>query len=905
MGSEEPAESPRQNGHHAMSSHEVVLLLETDPRRGLSTDEAARRLERYGRNLLPAAGGGGFLRRALRQFHNPLIYVLMAAAVITAFLHEYVDASVIFGVVLVNAVVGYVQESKAEAALDSLRSMVRTEARVVRAGQERMIPSEELVPGDLIVLEAGDKVPADLRLVRLAELRVDESALTGESVPVTKDEAELPDVTAVSDRHNMVYSGTLVTAGGGAGIAVATGTETELGQIHRLVGAADNLATPLTSKLAWFSKVLTVAILVLAAMTFGVGVLRGQDATETFTAAIALAVGAIPEGLPAAVTVTLAIGVTRMARRRAVIRRLPAIETLGSTTVICSDKTGTLTENQMTVRVLWTPDGEFTVIGSGYRPEGKICGPCGAVADEATSESLRWTLLAGAGCNDARVREENGEWVITGDPTEGAMLVVAGKGGIDRDRLDNTLPRTATIPFSSERQYMATLHREPDSGREVVLAKGSVEQIVSMCRTEMSGDGTTRPLDAEAALRCAEGLSSQGLRVLATAVRRDGQSGDFNEDHLPGTLTLTGLQAMLDPPRSAAAPAVRACHDAGIGVKMITGDHAATATAIATHLAILGDDQQGTVLTGRDLQTLPAERFAETVDRATVFARVSPEQKLRLVETLQRRGHVVAVTGDGVNDAPALRQANIGIAMARTGTEVAKDAADMVLTDDDFATIEAAVEEGRGVFDNLIKFIVWTLPTNLGEGLVIFVAIILGATLPLLPTQILWINMTTAVLLGLMLAFEPKESGIMRRPPRDPRRPLLTGALVARIALVAALLVAGAWLLFEWEQRRGAGVAEARTAALNLFVVVEMLYLFSCRSLVHSAWRIGFFTNRWVLGGVLLQALAQLAITYLPAMNSIFDTAPIGGDVWLRIFAVGAAAAAVVALDKRLRRHLV
>lgn len=592
MGSEEPAESPRQNGHHAMSSHEVVLLLETDPRRGLSTDEAARRLERYGRNLLPAAGGGGFLRRALRQFHNPLIYVLMAAAVITAFLHEYVDASVIFGVVLVNAVVGYVQESKAEAALDSLRSMVRTEARVVRAGQERMIASEELVPGDLIVLEAGDKVPADLRLVRLAELRVDESALTGESVPVTKDEAELPEVTAVSDRRNMVYSGTLVTAGGGAGIAVATGTETELGQIHRLVGAADNLATPLTSKLAWFSKVLTVAILVLAAMTFGVGVLRGQDATETFTAAIALAVGAIPEGLPAAVTVTLAIGVTRMARRRAVIRRLPAIETLGSTTVICSDKTGTLTENQMTVRGLWTPDGEFTVSGSGYRPEGEICGPSGAVADEATSESLRWTLLAGAGCNDARVREENGEWVITGDPTEGAMLVVAGKGGIDRARLDNTLPRTATIPFSSERQYMATLHREPDSGREVVLAKGGVEQIVSMCRTEMSGDGSTRPLDAEAALRCAEGLSSQGLRVLATAVRRDGRSGDFNEDHLPGTLTLTGLQAMLDPPRSAAVPAVRACHDAGIGVKMITGDHAATATAIATHLAILGDDQQ-------------------------------------------------------------------------------------------------------------------------------------------------------------------------------------------------------------------------------------------------------------------------------------------------------------------------
>ncbi|WP_036375330.1 HAD-IC family P-type ATPase [Micromonospora sp. ATCC 39149] len=887
-----------------MSTHEVVLLLETDPHRGLSGEQAARRLERYGRNVLPAAGRGGLLRRVLRQFHHPLIYVLMAAAVITAVLDEYVDSMVIFGVVLINAAIGYVQESKAEAALDSLRSMVRTDARVLRDGQERMISSDELVPGDLIVLEAGDKVPADLRLVRLAELRVDESALTGESVPVTKDEAELPEVTDVADRRNMVYSGTLVTAGSGAGIAVATGAETELGQIHRLVGAAETLATPLTRKLARFSKVLTVAILILAAATFGVGVLRGQDASETFTAAIALAVGAIPEGLPAAVTITLAIGVTRMARRRAVVRRLPAIETLGSTTVICSDKTGTLTENQMTVRAVWTPDGEFTVTGSGYRPEGEICDGSGAPASEATSQALHWSLLAGAGCNDARLREENGEWILAGDPTEGAMLVVAGKGGIDRDRFDEERPRTATIPFSSERQYMATLHSEHDSGREVVLVKGSMERVMSMCRSEMGADGHRRPLDAEAVLCSAENLAGRGLRVLATAVRPAGESAGFGEEDLPGTLSLTGLQAMLDPPRSAAAPAVQACHAAGIGVKMITGDHATTATAIAAHLGVLSDDHEGRVLTGRDLEALPAERLPEAVDRAAVFARVSPEQKLRLVETLQQRGHVVAVTGDGVNDAPALRQADIGIAMARSGTEVAKEAADMVLTDDDFATIEAAVEEGRGVFDNLTKFIAWTLPTNLGEGLVVFVAIVLGTTLPLLPTQILWINMTTAVLLGLMLAFEPKEAGIMRRPPRDPRRPLLTGALVVRIVLVAALLVAGSWWLFQWEQARGAGVAEARTAALNLFVVVETFYLFSCRSLVHSAWHVGLFSNRWILAGVALQAVAQLVITYLPVMNSVFNTAPIGGGVWLRILAIAAAAAAVVAIDKRLRRHL-
>ncbi|WP_341718724.1 HAD-IC family P-type ATPase [Micromonospora sp. FIMYZ51] len=886
-----------------MSLHEVVLLLETDPQRGLSSAEAARRLDRYGPNVLPAAGGGSLLRRILRQFHNPLIYVLIAAAVVTAALAEYVDSMVILAVVLINAGIGYAQESRAEAALDSLRSMARTEARVFRDGEPRTVSSDELVPGDLVALEAGDKVPVDLRLVRLVELRVDESALTGESVPVDKLEVELPVGTPVADRRNMVWSGTLVTAGNGAGIAVATGAGTELGKIHRLVGAAETLATPLTHKLARFSKVLTVVILLLAAVTFAVGLLRGQDAVETFTAAVALAVGAIPEGLPAAVTITLAIGVTRMARRRAVIRRLPAIETLGSTTVVCSDKTGTLTENQMTVRALWTPDGGYEVTGSGYRPEGEIRddGRAG-VADNA---ALRWTLLAGAGCNDARVREQDGEWTLTGDPTEGAMQVVATKAGVDHDQLSADYPRRDAIPFDSKRQYMATLHDERPAGRTVVLAKGGVERIVSMCRAEMGADGELRPLCADAALRAAEELAGRGLRVLATAVRPpDGPQDGFDEVALPGTLVLTGLQAMLDPPRRAAAPAVRACHTVGIGVKMITGDHAATAGAIARQLGLLDEDRPARVVTGADLDGLPAEGFADAVDRAVVFARVSPEQKLRLVETLQQRGHVVAVTGDGVNDAPALRQANIGIAMARSGTEVAKEAADMVLTDDDFATIEAAVEEGRGVFDNITKFIVWTLPTNLGEGLVVLVAIVLGTTLPLLPTQILWINMTTAVLLGLMLAFEPKERGIMKRPPRDPGRSLLTGALTIRILLVAGLLVAGAWWVFQWEQSIGADLAQARTAALNLFVVVEMFYLFSCRSLTRSAWRIGFFANRWLLLGVVAQAASQLAITYLPPMNTIFGTAPIGPAVWLRILAVGAIVAVVVAVDKRLRGDL-
>ena len=808
----------------------------------------------------------------------------------------------IFGVVVINAIVGFVQESKAEAALEGLRSMVRTQAKIVRAGHEHTVASEELVPGDLVLLGAGDKVPGDLRLVRETDLRVNESALTGESAPVHKDEVVLPEATPVADRRNMAYSGTLVTAGHGAGIVVATGAETEVGEIHRLVGAAEILTTPLTAKLAWFSKILTIAILGLAAVTFGVGLLRRQDAVEMFIAAIALAVGAIPEGLPAAVTITLAIGMARMAKRRAVIRRLPAVETLGSTTVICADKTGTLTENQMTVQVIWTPDGVVEATGTGYAPEGALSDADGAPVSMNDNAALRWSLLAGACCNDAALAHDGARWHIVGDPTEGAMLVIAAKAGLDLQRLAASMPRVAAIPFSSERQYMATLHR--DGADHVALAKGAVERMVELCSTQMGADGALRPLDHAKVLCAAEVLTSRGLRVLATGVRAASSPDDFNEDALPGSLALTGLQAMLDPPRAAASSAVAACHTAGIAVKMITGDHAGTATAIATKVGLLDNSEPttGAVLTGTDLAALGADEYPDAVDGASVFARVSPEQKLQLVQALQGRGHVVAMTGDGVNDAPALRQANIGVAMGRSGTEVAKDAADMVLTDDDFATIEATVEEGRGAFDNLTKFITWTLPTNIGEGLVILAAIAFGAALPILPTQILWINMTTAVALGLMLAFEPKEAGIMTRPPRDPDQPLLTRGLVTRILLVSTLLVASAWWLFEWELGNGASLQEARTAALNLFVVVQALYLFSCRSLTRAAWRIGLFSNRWIILGVTAQTIAQLAITYLPAMNTVFDTAPIGADVWIRIFAVATVVTVVVAIDKLLRR---
>ncbi|ANH39241.1 putative cation-transporting ATPase F [Nocardioides dokdonensis FR1436] len=890
--------------HHALAVHEVLTLMEADPDQGLSDQEAADRLHTFGPNTLPARTTTGPLVRLVRQVHHPLIYVLIVAGVITAALGEHVDSGVIFGVVVVNALIGFVQEAKAETALEGLRTMVRTQARVVRDGRPRSLSSDDLVPGDLVLLEAGDKVPADLRLIRTTDLRVDESALSGESVPAAKDGAALPEATTVVDRSNTAYSGTLVTTGGGAGIVVATGATTELGQIHRLVGAAQTLATPLTQKLAAFSKLLTVVILALAAVTFAVGLMRGQDATQTFTAAIALAVGAIPEGLPAAVTITLAIGVARMARQQAVIRRLPAAETLGSITVICTDKTGTLTENQMTVRTLWTPGELFQVSGTGYTPRGVITDPHGEAAALAEHPALRWSLLAGVACNDAALVEDDDRWSIVGDPTEAALLVVGAKAGLDAAEVAGLLPRVATTPFTSERQHMLTRHLLGAAGgpdATLLLVKGSVERLVAMCAAQMGRDGATRPLDREAALGAADHLAAQGLRVLATAVRPPGATHTYDAarpDDAPDGLVLTGLQAMLDPPRAGAAAAVAACHTAGVEVKMITGDHAATATAIADQVGLLDGHgpAPGTVLTGTDLASMSAADLPGAVARASVFARVSPEQKLRLVEALQAGGHVVAMTGDGVNDAPALRRANVGVAMGRTGTEVAKDAADMVLVDDDFATIEAAIEEGRGAFDNLTKFINWTLPTNLAEGLVILVAIVLGAALPILPTQILWINMTTAVLLGLMLAFEPKEDGIMTRPPRDPDQPLLTRALVERLLLVCTLLVAGSWWLFTWERAAGAGLAEARTAALNLFVVVEAFYLFHCRSLTLPVWRVRFFSNPWILVGIGLQSIGQLAITYVPAMNATFGTAPLGVDVWVRILVAGSIASLVVAL---------
>ncbi|WP_447980038.1 cation-transporting P-type ATPase [Candidatus Nitrospira bockiana] len=893
---------------HHLPAHEVLLLLETDRERGLTSEEAAARLQRFGANVLPRLKRRGPLLRFLLQFHHPLIYVLVAATAITAMLGEWVDAGVIAAVVVINALVGFIQESKAERALEALAAMMTTEVTVRRDGRKRRIPSSDVVPGDLVLLQSGDKVPADLRLVSVRELRVDESALTGESVPVEKEDRVLPPDTIVADRRNMAFSGTFVTYGVGAGVTVGTGASTELGRIHQLVGEAAEIATPLTKKLAYFSKILTVAILGLAAVTFAIGMWQGRPVTEIFMAAVALAVGAIPEGLPAAVTITLAIGVSRMAQRHAIIRKLPAVETLGSTTVICTDKTGTLTKNQMTVRAVLAGGRRFEVQGSGYEPVGEIH-LNGAAVDVDQVPPLKECLLAGTLCNDAQIVEKDGRWDVVGDPTEGALLVAARKAGIDHGELLNVCPRVDAIPFESERQYMATLHGGAADGRAVIYVKGAVEKVVALCARELALDGTERPIGAAAILDQASALAGEGLRVLAFA--RNGATSSLRlveEEMRAGGLAFLGLQAMMDPPRPEAIAAVHACQTAGIAVKMITGDHAATARAIAEQIGLDGSTGGGAggpnVMTGVELAACPAGELPDAASRTAVFARVSPEQKLRLVEALQAREQIVAMTGDGVNDAPALKQADIGVAMGRDGTEVAKEAADMVLTDDNFASIEAAVEEGRGVFDNLTKFIVWTLPTNMGEGLVLLAAIGAGMALPILPVQILWINMTTAVALGMTLAFEPKEPGIMHRPPRDPGQPLLTGALGERIVLVSLLMLTGAFGVFLWEQERTGAIQEARTAAVNLFVMVELFYLFNCRSLTHTMFHVGVFSNPWAVWGAGAMVALELAFTYLPAMNRWFHTAPIDATAWLPILAVSVLVYAVVGIEKWIRRRL-
>jgi cation-transporting P-type ATPase F len=910
-----PAARPPAEPWHSFAAAEVIARQATDPAVGLSAAEAAERQRRYGPNQLTARRGQGPLVRLLLQFHQPLIYILLVAAAVTAVLDEWIDAAVILGVVLVNALVGFFQEGKALEAIEALGKTLVTEATVIRGGRKMRTDSAAIVPGDVVLLQSGDKVPADLRLVRCRDLQIAEAALTGESVPVEKHVEPLGAEVLLADRENMAYASTLVTYGQGTGVVVATGDATEVGRISGLIASAEDIQTPLTKLIARFSTFLLVAILVLSAANFLIGILRGQSMLLMFKASVALAVSAIPEGLPAAVTIMLAIGVARMATRRAIIRKMPAVETLGSTTVICSDKTGTLTQNQMTVAAVAAGGETFAVTGSGYGPEGEIFAAAPgngmplSVDDLHGRVAVLECLRAGVLCNDSRVVGEGNERGIEGDPTEGALLVGAGKAGLAAEVLHEEFPRIDSIPFESELQYMATLHDQGLERPRLVYAKGSVEAILARCEAACDAGGHPGPLDREAMLADVARLAADGLRVLAFA-RRELPPGTAAVGHgdVAGGMLFLGLQAMIDPPRPEAVLAVATCQAAGIRVKMITGDHAVTAAAIASRLGLDGAaSADGTLVeavTGQALEQISDAELPATADAVPVFARVAPEQKLRLVRALQSLGNVVAMTGDGVNDAPALKQADIGVAMGKGGTDVAREASDMVLTDDNFASIEAAVEEGRGVFDNLTKFFVWTLPTNGGEAVAIITAVILGTALPVAPVQILWINMTTAILLGLMLAFEPKEPGIMDRPPRDPRAPLLSPDILKRVGLVSLLLAGGAFGIFYWlTLMHDASLEEAQTAATTVFVVGETFYLFNCRSLTRSMFAIGVFANLPAIWGAAAMLALQVAFVHVPLMNRLFHSRPLSGQTWGMILVFGALLYLVIEIEKRLVGH--
>ncbi len=888
---------------YALSEEESLHALDTSLNEGLSAETVAQRKAQFGENIITQKKGESPLLIFLKEFNQPLIYILLGSSVITALLQEWIDSAVIMGVVLANAFIGFFQEMKALKAIESLSKIMNDEATVIRDGKKQRISVRELTVGDVVLLQSGDKVPADLRLIEVRELQIDEAALTGESVASSKELQGLKDNTVLGDRKNMAFSSTLVTYGTGKGIVTAIGNQTQIGQINQMIASADVLATPLTKQLAQFSALLLYVILGLAAITFVVGILRGETALNMFMAAVALAVGAIPEGLPAAMTIILAIGVSKMAQRNAIIRKLPAVETLGSTSVICSDKTGTLTQNQMTVQVIFVDKDSIEVSGVGYEPQGAFSHQQQSLSP-ASHKALLTCLEAGLLCNEATLKHnEEHQWHIEGDPTEGALLVAAQKAGLSEKDLEQLKPRLDTIPFESQHQYMATLHQTDAEQSNTLYLKGSVESILARCNKVMHADGTLNEINSEFYHQKADALASEGLRVLAFAMKTlPKQQEKISHQDVTEGLVFLGLQAMIDPPRPEAMAAVKACHEAGIEVKMITGDHALTALAIAQKIGILPTTPptEGTeaVLKGKEITQLDDKALERYAANINVFARVSPEDKLRLVKALQVHEHIIAMTGDGVNDAPSLRQANIGISMGITGTDVAKETADMILTDDNFATIAAAVEEGRGVYDNLIKFITWTLPTNFGEGMIILVAVMLGATLPILPVQILWINMTTAVLLGLTLAFEPKEPNIMQRPPRSPKAKILSLPLIIRISLVGMLLCLCAFIFFDIALSNGETKEVARTIAVNIFVFGEIFYLFNCRSLRYNMFKLGLFTNMWVLGGIGIMVVLQLLYTYAPFMQVAFQSAALGLVDWVYIVGVGILIYVLVEIEK-------
>ncbi|TBR60327.1 carbonate dehydratase [Westiellopsis prolifica IICB1] len=890
----------RSSQWHHLSVEEVTRHLDTNLETGLTSAVATKKRERFGPNELKSKPRTSPLLRFLLQFNQPLLYILLIAGAIKATLGQWVNAGVIWGVTLINAIIGFVQESKAESAIAALADSVQTNAIIIRNGKKVQIPSTELVPGDVVLLASGDKVPADLRLVQARNLQVNESALTGESIAIEKNTQPLNLDAPLAERTNIAYAGSFVTFGTGKGIVVAIGDATETGRISQLMQQGTSLKTPLTRKFDKFSRTLLYIILGIAALMFAVGLGYGYSWTEMFEAAIAFAVSAIPEGLPAVVTVTLAIGVSRMARRHAIVRKLPAVETLGSATVICSDKTGTLTENQMTVQAIYAGGQHYTVTGVGYAPQGEI------LLDEKpvnwdNSSALKECLKAGLLCNDSHLEKKDGQWQVVGDPTEGALIAVANKVGYTRSGLEEEMLRLDVIPFESEFQYMATLHETSSSTNEqkhrIIYVKGSVEAILKRCQLRLDAQGNLAPVNAETVHQKVDAMANLGLRVLAFAKKSVSdvetlhttslQHADIEDD-----LIFLGLQGMIDPPRTEAIKAVQACQEAGIQVKMITGDHAITARAIGESMGFNKNDEV-LAFTGSELARMGKSELATAIEDGVVFARVAPEQKLRIVEALQSKGEVVAMTGDGVNDAPALKQADIGIAMGGAGTEVAKEASDMILTDDNFASIEAAVEEGRTVYRNLLKAIAFILPVNGGESMTILISVLLARELPILSLQVLWLNMVNSITMTVPLAFEPKSLRVMQQPPRNPQQPLLSKSLLKRILAISIfnwILIFG---VFEWIRQTTGNLALARTMAIQALVAGRIFYLLSISQLgvavidrlrgirhtISDALAIGI--------GIACTIILQIIFSQWNLMNLLFSTAPLNLNQWFICLLIG------------------
>lgn len=875
---------------HSISADETLSQLETQAT-GLSDDQTQERLRKHGLNQLPEQKPKGSFTRLLLQFHNTLIYILIAAGIIKLLLGSWIDAGVILGVVLINALIGFVQEGKAEKALKAIRQMLSLQATVLRNGQKATVSSTQLVPGDVVLLASGDKVPADLRLIETRELLIDEAMLTGESMPAEKNTEALPNDTPLGDRDCLAFSGTLVTSGRGQGVVVATGPGTELGKISDMVAETESITTPLIRNVNQFAQLLAYIIVGVGSGTVLLGYwIRETPIIDLFFAGIALVVAAIPEGLPAIMTIILAIGVRRMAHRNAIIRHLPAVDTLGALTVICSDKTGTLTRNEMTVTRLQLANCDIAVSGTGYEPQGDLR-QNGQKTGIEHSAQLRWLLTAGVLCNESELSFSEGQWRSSGDPMESALLTLAGKAGIEFKEERQQWKTLDMIPFESQNRIMATLHsipshaipsepaiQIPDFGERVIFVKGAPEKVLDCCQSVFGDDGTT-PFQIEHWNFLEQEMASEGQRVLALACKPvSSQTSRIDWQDIQQDLRLLGLVGMIDPPREEAIEAVKICRDAGIRVVMITGDHALTARAIGQKLQI-GDGQK--VVTGTQIDSLDDQQLQETARDCQVFARVSPEHKLRLVIAIQSLQQTVAMTGDGVNDAPALKRADVGIAMGLKGTEVTKEAAEMILTDDNFASIAKAIEEGRTVYDNLRKALLFILPTSGGEALTIIAAILLGLSLPMTPAQVLWVNMVTAVTLGLALAFEPPEQNVMKRKPRNPKATLLDSFFIWRIIFVSLVMCCGTFGVFIWAQYQGLSEPFARTLAVNTIVLFEAFYLFNSRFLHGYTLSLsGLFGSYPVLLSVGLVLLFQLMFTYGSVFQSLLGSVSIDFHYW-------------------------